>query len=210
MHSLTFITLIAWALFSSPADTQTSIRGRITTTGLPFAVEDAEVSVFSIVRESAAVIRVQLVAKTRSETNGEYRITGLPPGSYLVRAELPGFMTEEAWNIWFYGIPVIVDLGLTFGAHGDPYTPPKISGIVRGPRDTPLEDVTVTLLQCDNSTRRFQTRTDKNGRYRLSWVLEGEYAIQVSKPGFRSVTRLLRLDKSTELSFRMRRSEQEH
>ena len=203
MHLATFLTLVNLALFSSPVDMSTSILGRITDSNDASTLPDADVWLFAIKPETTSSMRVEVVAKAKADQDGRYRFPGLNPGSYMVRAEAVGFVREEVWNVEAARDGATVDIELAVGMHGDPYTPPQISGIVRGTRDGPLEDATVTLVRCDNAVERLQTRTDKNGYYHF-WIPAGQYAIQASKPDFRSVTRLVRLEKETKLDFRLR------
>ncbi len=207
MHLATLLAIMNLALFSSPVDISTWISGRITLSSEASTFPDVDVSLFSIKPESRSLMRVELVAKAKTDQHGQYRFAGLTPGSYMVRAEQLDCIPQEVWNIRVARGGATVDIELALGAHGDPYTPPQISGIVTRAGNAPLEDATVTLVRCDNAAERLQARSDKNGHYSFSWLLEGQYALQVSKPDFRSVTKLVHLEKETKLDFRLRRWE---
>lgn len=205
MGTPTLICLIACVMVSTSvrAMTDGSIHGRITDT-LPLAVAGVEVSLYSIEYANRHPVRIDLVARTTTDEQGEYRFSEVKWGFYIVRAELPGFLTSKAWDVRPGTEPV--DLTLTAVDIGDPNPgPPILSGIVRSQNGRPLQNATVTLIQCDNPAGRFQVRTDQEGRYRFTWACyPGDYAIQVLKPGFGSRARALRIeDSAVQLNFKL-------
>ena len=54
--------------------------------------------------------------------DGQYEFAQLPPGSYTVRAALPGFSEFEKLNVSVSGMPVVVDATLAVAALTDSVT----------------------------------------------------------------------------------------
>lgn len=117
------------------------------------------------------------VAKTETNPDGEFKLTGLAGGEVILRAELRGFIASEfrtalprSNNLW--------DTGLELGRIAD--TPERaVSGTVAGASGDPIEGATVTFFNALDTVVREQVRTDKRGRYSFRTYGFGQYVITV-------------------------------
>ncbi len=122
------------------------VAGRITTAGKPIA--EAKVFVQMPGRE--------LAVATRTDTDGRYRLTGVPEGANLV-VDAPGISPRPR--------PIdrrtVMDLALR---------PDIITGTVRDPQGAPVHGITVVA-------GRVSTQTDTAGTYTLNGVDDGALLI---------------------------------
>jgi hypothetical protein len=113
---------------------------------------------------SGPVIRQAITTQS-----GQYQFGDVPPGSYTLIVKLPGY-ADYGVNFEVAGAPVIHDATLLAVT--------TVSGFVNRDSRTgpPIEDATVDLIS--GTTR--STRTDAQGFYQFTNVIEGDYTIEVS------------------------------
>lgn len=131
--------------------------------------------------------------ETRTNSRGEYRIYGLPPGSYLVDARPggvsarsatgcggPRVSTPVAVQIPFLPQPHPTTAGIvmsTSGEMGCGSIEGRITGLASG--DVAL----VTVFSSDFPSRRISSeRADKSGQFRFSGIAVGEYTVIAVAP----------------------------
>ncbi|MBV9960180.1 MAG: carboxypeptidase regulatory-like domain-containing protein [Acidobacteria bacterium] len=131
-----------------------------------------------------AGIRVKLTAGKKSyevftDRNGVYEMYGLPPGSYLVKPDLP--LGRTPFFRTSAGIGTAVELpargcaGLDFYYSADS----SVSGKVLDPDGRAMNKVCLSLLPKDDKTPPTHVFdcTDEEGRYMIDEVPPGEYLI---------------------------------
>lgn len=120
-----------------------------------------------------AVIAAGAGLSAQTDSNGDYLLQGLSPGSYTLSTSKPSFtfapltrsisVPPNANGIDFIGSAVQASY--------------SISGIIRGPNQVPLPDVTVT-----SGTN--QATTDSSGTYTLTNLPAGNNLVTPSKAGY--------------------------
>src|SRR4029077_1866858 len=98
------MTLAALLAFASPVFAQTT--GRLTGT-----VEDAQGGAPPGVPVTVTSPQLQGANTTVTDASGQFRFPSLPPGTYNVKAELPGFRPAEQNEVGI-GIDQTINLGL--------------------------------------------------------------------------------------------------
>jgi hypothetical protein len=135
---------------------------------------------------SSANMTQTLVAETRTDTNGVYRLCGVPDSIYAtVHAAGPHSSTGGVQTtIGPLGI-AHVDLRLAEVEEGEPPPAPgTIVGTVTDSLNRPMNSVLVGL---DGST--LETHTDQTGKFRLSGVMAGTQTLEVRRVGLEAVRR---------------------
>ncbi|ACY15813.1 carboxypeptidase-like regulatory domain-containing protein [Haliangium ochraceum] len=107
--------------------------------------------------------------------DGGYRITGLPPGTYTVRASAPGLApAEETGIIVGPGNEASVDFALAGGG--------AIVGSVRNEAtDAPISGAAVTVSTGSGGQMSY---TDARGSFRIRDIAPGRRSLEVVRPGF--------------------------
>jgi MFS family permease len=113
----------------------------------------------------------EVVAATRSGTDGSYRFTGLPGGVLTVTAQASGYRPAVA----------PIEVGSGAGADLELELSPigGLAGIVRAPDGRPLRDVTISVIATDGEIQG-RGRTDDHGRYEIEGLASGEYTVVAS------------------------------
>ena len=127
--------------------------------------------------------QVKLTKTVVSSENGEYLAENLPYGYYVVTIKAKGFTYTEISRVFVGGSETTFDIGLEVGKLTD-YGPVEFSGVVKEENGKALPDATVILTSAFNSSIRFQTRTNQQGKYEFSIMTEGQFILQVSKSGY--------------------------
>ncbi len=125
---------------------------------------------------------------TVSESDGSYRISSLPVGTYDVSASLSGFSSNEVVSV------TLSEDSQEATADVSDFTANEasISGIVTdSTSDEPLLDATVTLSGGEG-TGSDATNTD--GEYEVDGLAPGTYTVTVEKSGFGGPTREVDLE----------------
>lgn len=110
---------------------------------------------------------------TRSGAGGEFRIAGVPPGTYEVQATEGGYVPRE--------IAAALARRVVVGAEGevaagDVSLPPLLEGVVRGPDGSPVPGVVVTLRREPDGNVSFP-RTDEAGRFTAEALPPGRWRV---------------------------------
>ena len=162
-----------------PATVGTSVvAGRITVV----AREPLPVRRARVVLESDAI---DAPRTTMADTEGRYRFTELPPGSYRVRAEKSGYVTLAygARRFGDSGAPILVKAGVNAVADIALPSGAAIEGRIVDESGEPRANliVSATRLAYGPYGRRpsvaRETRTDDLGRYRLHSLAAGTYHV---------------------------------
>lgn len=173
----------------SQEDEPAKVKGKITSYfGDP--LKKAEVKFYLLEMESGKYISAEgkFIKSVFTDEKGEYEISGLPWGEYRIVAMASGFTRSEVWRFYLWrNADRILDMGLKFGIiHGFPQI--EVSGTIRSKDKTSIENATVTLINAFDETEKKQTRTDKNGRYKIEFIQPGQYIIYASKTGYSVVS----------------------
>jgi len=130
-------------------------------------------------------------ATSRTDSSGQFKFEGLPPGKYDLRATKPGEGTA------IYGASSVRELGdLITLEDGETRAGVKlrflhsatISGRVLDPHGDPATDVTVTLLKPGRDlgervlVRYRGASTNDRGEYRLDDIVPGQYYLHAEQP----------------------------
>ena len=141
-----------------------------------------------------------VLATTVTGANGQYKFSGLLPGTYSIREIQPsGYLTGGA-NIGSLGGSApdaddLTQISLAPNQNGDQYNfyvvqPDSISGTVKemttsdwdtNPADPPMADVTISLLN-SSGTVIATTTTDVNGNYSFNNLYPGTYSVVETVP----------------------------
>jgi hypothetical protein len=159
-----------------------TIAGRITAhgKGLP--------GVTVILRSAGVGAQAQDLPQAKTDNDGNYRLTGIPMGNYIVTPVAPvytvpgaGRLTAASESIVITGSDAIegIDFSLVPGG--------VITGRVTDTNGRPLIEQSVSLQNVDQSTQQGglrvvapgNFRTDDRGVYRIYGVPEGHYIVSV-------------------------------
>ncbi len=129
---------------------------------------------------------VTFVKSVETDSSGNYKADNLSPGGYMIRASAPGFSSAYAWNVYLSrGTSRIVDLGIHItGGEFAPGPPDRIVGKVESLSKEMVEDATVTAVNVYNFDEVYQVRSDAQGNYCFSPIVEGQYILYALKPGY--------------------------
>jgi Carboxypeptidase regulatory-like domain len=127
--------------------------------------------------------QIKLTKTIVSPENGEYLVENIPYGYYVVTIRAKGFTYSEISRVFVGGSETTFDIGLEVGKLTD-YGPVEFSGVVKEENGKVLPDATVVLTSAFNSSIRFQTRTNEQGKYQFSITTEGQFILQASKSGY--------------------------
>lgn len=125
---------------------------------------------------------------TVSESDGSYRLSSLPVGTYEVSASLSGFSSDEVVSA------TISEDSQETTANISDFTANEasISGIVTdSTSDAPLLDATVTLSGSEGTG---SDATNTSGEYEIDGLAPGTYTVTVEKSGFSGPTREVDLE----------------
>lgn len=138
------------------------------------------------------------VLEAVSNSQGEYEIDGVEPGTYQVEASLPGYIPDETWNrstesrSWMLQKPdlskpteVEIQAGkctarpLYFWPNG------RLSGTVIGGDGKPVAGEAVQALpeEIPGKSQSLEVKTavtDKNGRFEISGLPSGAYTVGIN------------------------------
>ena len=142
-----FVAVLAVCLFAAPAFAQGG--GASTTGSINGKVADSSGGVLPGVTVNAASPSLMGVQSSVSDTGGNYRFPALPPGSYTVTFELPGFNTLKRENI-------VISMGFTATVNVE-LAVASLQETVTVTGDSPVID-----------TRRASSRTSSSKRCRKS------------------------------------------
>lgn len=159
-------TIVNVALSPSPA----TITGHVTDSSLP--PNNIAGSTITVLKNG------EPVASTATETDGSYTISGLAPGTYLVRASAPLFETASAGADVSPGGTVVVDFALNS-------SPGFLIGTVSDDiSHLPIASATIDLFL--GSTAIASTATDTNGNYRIDGLSPGSYTARATATLYQS------------------------
>ena len=128
------------------------------------------------------------MAGVNTSSDGTYKLTGLPPGTYRVRVapwnnQLP-YATEYYNNTYNYSKAQAVTVATGQDVPGIDFSLARgasISGIVVSDTDgTGIPNVTITLLEPTIGRHLASTTTNSDGTYTLSYLMPGTFKIQAS------------------------------
>jgi protocatechuate 3,4-dioxygenase beta subunit len=130
-------------------------------------------------------------ATSRTDSSGQFKFDGLPPGKYDLRATKPGEGTAiyGATSVRELGELITLDDGETrAGVRLRFLRSATISGRVLDPHGDPAIDVSVTLLKADRYLGERAllpydgASTNDRGEYRLDDIVPGQYYLHAEPP----------------------------
>jgi hypothetical protein len=134
----------------------------------------------------------------RTDDHGAFLLTGLPPGTYALRLEMPGFIMARRERIEVKGgetvdlARVCLELGLIgYGEERIPRTrmqpiaagETRLEGWVRT-ADCPPVAARITLEPLDGKARGRTAQTEANGSFTVRGIAPGRYRLRVSQTGY--------------------------
>ena len=158
-------TLSSFGLLSDPG----SIQGVVQSGSSPIVSAFVSVSVLQ---------GNTVISSTLTDGNGDYLITGLQPGNYVIKAGAAGY------QLGVQGVSVVADQTVTanFSLSPDPGT---ISGTVTDAITlNPIAGASVQILQ--GTTLLSSGLTDSNGNFIFPSFAPGSYTITVSAAGYQT------------------------
>lgn len=163
-----------------------SISGTVTdqSTGLP--IVGAVVEAFS---ETPFVNLANSIAgfRARTDSSGNYTITNVPAGKYLVLAHAEGYLPEffeEAATKDSADLVVVEDNANVEGIDFTLSTGGSISGLVASETDSlPIAGALVKVFS-SNTRRLLRTYSGNDGAYKVTGLPTGTYFVQVIARGF--------------------------
>jgi hypothetical protein len=161
-----------------------SVEGRVTNLS-GFSIPGIRVRFYLLLFEKGIIVSAEgrLIDTAITDESGYYKLGGLPPGQYRVVIAEPGFAEVDMWRVSLpRGVKKELDIGVPTETHG--LTVFSVTGRVEQIDKTPLEDATVTVVNAFNHDEMWQTRSDKNGLYKITLIQAGQYLVYTSKPGF--------------------------
>jgi protocatechuate 3,4-dioxygenase beta subunit len=139
----------------------------------------------------AAVIHIEgTTLKAKSNLQGEYSFSAIPPGTYTVRAEISGFAPEIIRSVRIReNKPATQDIIFTTRQQGlssrcdSCAAPSVILGKVTDNENQPVAEVAVTLLGLP-----FTTTSGNDGLFSFTALPDGAYNLTLSHPQFKADT----------------------
>lgn len=117
-----------------------------------------------------------LVATTQTDANGQYVLSQLAPGSYIIRAIAPNYQVSSQGAIVSAGSTLTENISLNI-------LPSTLTGVViDAVTSQAIAGASVNLLQ--GSVLIANTLTDVNGNFSLNGLPAGSYFLQVGKPDY--------------------------
>jgi len=137
----------------------------------------------------------KIIAQTKTNSMGLYKLTAIPAGIYDLGIRSPGFRSEIVWGIslaaderkdiakFVLMVPSCGDTSFTRPAALRALETPGGFGAMSGTLHPPLEGFRLTLL-CDGHQPCGVQTTDFAGKYRFTGVKPGEHRIRVEAKGY--------------------------
>jgi hypothetical protein len=144
-------------------------------------LEDVEINFYLLENQNRMIPPTRtLVKSVRSDVQGHYIVTTLPPGHYEASALLPGFpVSRIAGVVICPGLEVELGFGLRIGiTHG--LETIHVFGRINDDKGNPLRRAIVILISEFDRTQNLESVTDKNGRYSFKFVQPGRYIVFAS------------------------------
>ncbi|MED4051937.1 carboxypeptidase regulatory-like domain-containing protein [Priestia megaterium] len=173
----------------SATDFQSTIIGAIVlanaTTTAPIALSPSPGTIIGNVSPNQPNTVVQLyntnnifIQSTIADTNGNYQFLNLAPGSYIVKAQSPSFITQSTGALVSSNVATTVNLIL-------PPNPASIAGVVLDINENAIPNAIVQVLDA-NDTILGTAGTDSNGNYSIENLPPGSFTTVVTAPNFGS------------------------
>jgi len=163
------------------------ISGRVTVDNSPIPLWHAHVTAFGIWPHPYQF-------RAPVDEHGYYSLGGLPPGTYVVRADACGF-APEFWQEAAFpeeADPIVIDVGSVVDGIDftlDPIMPPfegQLSGLVTDDSTgIPIEDAHAILFRVGpGPMMMFHQRTDSLGTFSFERLPYGHYIVLCGAPGY--------------------------
>ena len=189
MMSLLLLVLLGWGSQQPPRDRPAPVDGgtaRIT--GRVIVADSAPAVPIRRARVSLSGGSLRIPEVTDTDIEGNYRFTGLAPGSYRVTASKPGFVTLEAGpsRAGQRGPAIEIAAGQTVRAGVALPRGAAIEGLIVDREGEPVQNILVSASRFTYSAlgRRpasvKQVRTDDLGRYRIHSLPAGDYIVEAA------------------------------
>jgi len=113
-------------------------------------------------------------ASTTSDTNGNYTLNSVPPGTYTVNAQKTGWISASA-TVTVGSTAVTANIPMATGG--------KLTGKVINGSGVAISGATVKITGGIVATTA-TVNTNSSGVYNSPWIPIGNYTVQVSKSGY--------------------------
>lgn len=159
------------------------------TTSLDFTLASNPGSVSGVVRDSKTLAPISgtIVAldingvktfTSFSDSQGNYLISGITPGSYIIQAQAEGFETKPL------GVIIVADQTIEADILLDK-SPGKVLGLITDEHGDPIANAFIEVKS--NGLSVGSTHSDSLGNYSIQGLSEGSYTIQVQAQNYGTV-----------------------
>lgn len=135
----------------------------------------------------AAVQTVDGTQRSTSDTDGNYCLRNLPPGSAQVSITLRGFHEHRSTIAVQEGMNTAADFALTAGRLAD-VPPMSITGIIADDKGKPLGGARILAANCFDTSLNAKAASDEAGRFTMRLSEPGQWCIVFWMPGYRAVS----------------------
>jgi hypothetical protein len=185
------LALLALALCFLYAEAQVATE---TAGSIEGTVVDPQGAVIPRAEVTATNESTQAQVSTTTDSDGFYRFSRLPPGSYRVRFIAQSFRVETRASVLVTGsnatrLDIKLPIGQEYSSNIMPS--PGISGGAIYGVVTDLQGVVISGVRVEvtaDTGTKYKTVTDCSGSYRVVDLASGVYLVQFSKTGFRATT----------------------
>lgn len=138
----------------------------------------------------ATVQTVDGTQRSTTDSEGNYCLRDLPPGSAQVSITLRGFHEHRSTISVQERMNTAADFALTAGRLAD-VPPMSITGFVADDKGKPLGGARILAANCFDTSVSAKGASDEAGRFMIRLSEPGQWRILFWKPGYRAVSRIV-------------------
>lgn len=172
------------------------VAGRVVVGSTNGPVANFTLSVRRVTPGSQVMSAPFMPKKFENAQNGEFTMTGIPEGVYLLQAECPGYAASQSSTFEARLGQVIsgVEIRMTTGGGitgrvvdaltGEPIAGARVKSQDSGFMDNPLTQLFGSVLSRRTTARTMVT--DEEGSFSMEQLMPGEYQLHIQHPGYTS------------------------